>query len=166
MVSGFRSFPREGEGGTPSQGAAPLPLTRTRTGYPLPHLCLSLDQDQGRIPPPWPAPALPSPSQDQDRVPPALSLPHYPLARTRTGYPHPTAAWAGNAMDKIQHGWYASCIFTQGDFLVKINTVKDMIGVHFKLLTLEDWTVFNMKYLAINILEKLIVGQHSPCKLF
>ena len=40
-----------------------------------------------------------------------------PPARTRTGVPpHQT----GTTTDRIRHGWYTSCAFTQEDFLVSL----------------------------------------------
>ena len=122
--------------GYPTRNRVPLPPARTRTGYslcPTPaHITPPPSQDQDRVlplphpkpgpgqgtPAPWPGPGV------YPRPP--------PLFRTRTGYPllqpsqpgpgqgappHPLPQ-AGNVMNRIRRGPYASCVFTQEDFLV------------------------------------------------
>ena len=60
----------------------------------------------------------PYPRQDEDSVPPHPRL--VPTkARTRPGQGTPLPPIAGNATDRIRRGRYASCIFTQGDFVIQ-----------------------------------------------
>ena len=84
-------------GGTLDPPPAPPPA-RTKTGYPYPRACPVLVLAGHNNQPPCPAS-----TKGQDRVPP----------------PHPPP-WAGNATDRIWRGRYASCVFTQEDFLALI----------------------------------------------
>ena len=101
----------------------PTPMLSTRTGYPLPwprprhgNPCPTLSWPQ----PPQPGLRQDTPTRTRTGCLPALAPPLC-LAGTRTRYPPPRPpplAQSGNAMDRIWHGWYASCVFIQEDLLV------------------------------------------------